>query len=74
VRITFDYTRLLDHAYLQLGETRPVVDSVEVEGREDIRLDFDEDGLLVGVEFTEATERVALGTFGDDETVDALDD
>lgn len=60
MRITFDYSRTLDHAYLQIGEARPVAESVELEGRDDIRLDLDEDGLVVGVAFTEASKSVPL--------------
>jgi len=70
MRITFDYTRVLDSAYLQLGETRPVTDSVELEEHPDIRLDFDEDGQVVGISFSAAGERVPLGTFGGEDESD----
>lgn len=63
VRITFDYSQLLDQAYLQLGAAREIAESIEVEGYEDIRLDFDEQGQLVGLAFSEADSRVPLGEF-----------
>lgn len=65
MRITFDYAKDLDHAYLQIGESRPVVESVELEGHADIRIDFDEDGQVAGIEFVAAGELLPLGRFGE---------
>jgi uncharacterized protein YuzE len=74
MRITFDYAPELDHAYLQLGEGRPVVETVEIEDK-GLRLDFDADGLLVGVEFPEAGARVPLaGAVWDEDSPEGLNE
>ena len=61
VRLVLDFSRLLDHAYLAFGDVRAVVSSVNVEGLPDVRVDLDEDGGVVGLEFREAFRRLGLG-------------
>jgi len=73
MRVTFAFDSGEDYAYLQLGESRSVLAAVEVPGAPDISLDFDEDGRLAGLEFTEARRRLGFGVL-DDLLADAIDE